>query len=344
MRSTIASFSPPRSARLSPAPGRRSAGPYGTRCAAIHPVACICPGRGYRALPRDRWPGRSGSFRSIRGSTSRRDTSADHSRGTGRTRRNSGAVHGIGRQGVRAIAGGQEPPRLARAAVSASKRVSLAARRFQNPKTRAPAAQPSCTVPRTTRGVGVSSASTSIAAARDAIVSQRCPGGSALSCAYSTQPAVGLARGAPIDAQRVPHRWSPKALERRVGYPRPPCQILGASRDKCGGARADLRVTTKPVRQKDARVVLRRGGSAKTPQKDKSQHNNRQRRRHTSSRTDKSPGGALERGLQQRPQLAREVVAAEHLLVGASPSSSNNRASAPLLRAARAHASAPARL
>ena len=34
-------------------------------------------------------------------------------------------------------------------------------------------------------------------------------------------------------------------------------------------------------------------------------------------RTDKSPGtGALERGLEQRPQLAREVVAAEHLLVG----------------------------
>ena len=33
-------------------------------------------------------------------------------------------------------------------------------------------------------------------------------------------------------------------------------------------------------------------------------------------KTDKSPGGALERGLEQRPQLAREVVAAEHLLVG----------------------------
>ena len=65
--------------------------------------------------------------------------------------------------------------------------------------------------------------------------------------------------------------------------------------------------------------LLRRRAAATTPKKKtKSQHNKNWRRRHiTPSRTDKSPGpGPLERGLQQRPQLAREVVAAEHLLVG----------------------------
>lgn len=77
------------------------------------------------------------------------------------------------------------------------------------------------------------------------------------------------------------------------------------------------RPATKPVQREDD-LSPTTSCSCHHPQerRQKPTQNNWRRRHITPSRTDKSPGGPLERGLQQRPQLAREVVAAEHLLVG----------------------------
>ena len=76
-------------------------------------------------------------------------------------------------------------------------------------------------------------------------------------------------------------------------------------------AQKSIRPTTatKPVRPTVRVVTTSWRRCYPQEEKTKSQQQTWRRRHITPSRTDKSPGSALERCLEQRPQLAREVVA-----------------------------------